>query len=54
MEHRRTSIACKTAAVPPTPDSWSPVSEGLCVGPLGFHYAKLNVTYCIPSVIGLC
>jgi hypothetical protein len=45
MKHRRCSIACTTAAVPPSvlqPDSWSPVSEGFVGDP------------CLSIVLTLC
>jgi hypothetical protein len=47
MKHRRTagtanagSIACTTAAVPPTAGQLVPSERGVCGGPLAFHYAK--------------
>jgi hypothetical protein len=41
MEHRRSSIACTTAAVPPTGGQLVTSERGVCGGPLAFHYANL-------------
>jgi hypothetical protein len=41
MEHRRSSIACTTAAVPPTAGQLVTSERGVCGGPLAFHYANL-------------
>jgi hypothetical protein len=41
MEHRRSSIACTTAAVPPTAGQLVTSERGVCRGPLAFHYANL-------------
>jgi hypothetical protein len=37
MEHRRSSIACTTAAVPPTAGQLVTSERGVCEGPLAFH-----------------
>lgn len=41
MEQRRSSIACTTAAVPPTAGQLVTSERGVCGGPLAFHYANL-------------
>jgi hypothetical protein len=41
MEHRRSSIACTTAAVPTTAGQLVTSERGVCGGPLAFHYANL-------------
>jgi hypothetical protein len=41
MKHRRGSIACTTAAVPPTDGQLVTSERGVCGGPLAFHYANL-------------
>jgi hypothetical protein len=41
MEHKRSSIACTTAAVPPTAGQLVTSERGVCGGPLAFHYANL-------------
>jgi hypothetical protein len=41
MKHRRSSIACTTAAVPPTAGQLVTSERGVCGAPLAFHYANL-------------
>jgi hypothetical protein len=41
LEHRRSSIACMTAAVPPAAGQLVTSERGVCGGPLAFHYANL-------------
>jgi hypothetical protein len=41
MEHRCSSIACTTAAVPPTAGQLVTSERGVCGGPLAIHYANL-------------
>jgi hypothetical protein len=41
MKHRRSSIACTTAAVPPTAGQLVTSERGVCGGPLAFQYANL-------------
>jgi hypothetical protein len=40
MKHRRCSIACTTAAVPPTAGQLVTSERGVCGGPLAFHCAN--------------
>jgi hypothetical protein len=42
MKHRRSSIACTTAAVPPTAGQLVISERGVCGGPLAFQYANLT------------
>jgi hypothetical protein len=41
MKHRCGSIACTTAAVPPTAGQLVTSERGVCGEPLAFHYANL-------------
>jgi hypothetical protein len=41
MKHQRSSIACTTAAVPPTAGQLVTSERGVCGEPLAFHYANL-------------